>query len=119
MSISIKILLLEDSPDDASLLIRELQEAGFAPTWIRVETEEEFLAEVKNSPDIILSDYSLPQFDGLRAVKILQESGQSIPFILVSGTVGEDIAVEAMKLGATDYLLKDRLARLETRSSTL
>src|SRR5207247_3269594 len=67
---------------------------------------------IKNSPDVILSDYSMPQFTGLRAAELLRESGLDIPFILVSGTVGEDIAVQAMKHGATDYLLKDRIARL-------
>lgn len=112
MAKPIKLLLVEDSPDDADLLLAELRRAGFAPEWKRVETEPDYLAEIKDSPDIILSDYSLPQFSGLQAVKLLRESGLDIPFILISGTVGEDTAVEAMKHGASDYLLKDRIARL-------
>ncbi len=106
------VLIVEDSQDDADLILAELRHAGFAPKWKRVETEPAFLAEIKNSPDIILSDYSMPQFSGLRAAELLQASGLNIPFILISGTVGEDVAVEAMKHGATDYLLKDRIARL-------
>ena len=105
-------MIVEDSPDDADLLVAELRRAGFDPKWKRVETEPDFLAEIKKAPDIILSDYSMPQFTGLRAAELLQASGLNIPFILISGTVGEDVAVEAMKHGATDYLLKDRIARL-------
>ncbi|MGP8200345.1 MAG: response regulator [Limisphaerales bacterium] len=112
MTNALNILVVEDSPDDADLMLRELRHAGFDPAWKRVQEEAEFLAEIKKMPDIILSDYALPRFTGLRAVKLLRESGLKIPFILVSGTVGEDIAVEAMKYGATDYLLKDRVARL-------
>jgi signal transduction histidine kinase/FixJ family two-component response regulator len=77
-----------------------------------VDTETDFLVQLKKSPDIVLSDYAMPQFNGLRAAKLTLESGLNIPFILISGTVGEDSAVEAMKCGATDYLLKDRVARL-------
>jgi len=109
---SIQVLLLEDREVDAELLIRELQRAGYDPQWTRVETEPDFLAEIKNQPDIILSDYSMPQFSGLRAAELLQKSELNIPFILISGTVGEDVAVEAMQHGATDYLLKDRIGRL-------
>src|SRR3984957_10373112 len=112
MATSINILLVEDSQDDADLILRELHHAGFDPKWKRVEIEMDFLAELKNSPDIILSDYSMPHFSGLRAAELLQKSFLDIPFILISGTVGEDVAVDAMKHGATDYLLKDRLARL-------
>jgi PAS domain S-box-containing protein len=108
----INILFVEDSVDDTAMLVHELKSAGFDPHWKRVETQPDFLAEIKNLPDIILSDYSMPQFSGLRAVELLQKSGLDIPFILISGTVGEDVAVEAMKFGATDYLLKDRIARL-------
>ena len=112
MAMSINILIVEDSQDDADLVVDELRRAGFDPKWRRVETEPDFLAEIKNLPDIILSDYSMPQFSGLKAAKLLRESGSDIPFILISGTVGEDVAVEAMQHGATDYLLKDRIARL-------
>ena len=112
MATPVKLLLVEDSQDDADLLLAELRRGGFIPEWKRVETEPDYLAELKNLPDIILSDYSMPQFSGLRAVKLLRESGLDIPFILISGTVGEDLAVEAMRHGAFDYLLKDRIVRL-------
>ncbi|HZI31385.1 MAG TPA: PAS domain-containing protein, partial [Candidatus Binatia bacterium] len=112
MATPLKILLVEDSPDDAELILCELRHAGFDPAWKRVEREADFLAELDRQPDIILSDYSMPQFTGLQAAKLLRESGRDIPFILVSGTVGEEVAVEAMKHGATDYLLKDRIVRL-------
>ncbi|HWC59721.1 MAG TPA: response regulator [Verrucomicrobiae bacterium] len=114
MSKPLKILIVEDSQDDADLIVAELKYAGFTPQWKRVETERAFLEELKQAPDIILSDYSLPQFSGLKAATLLRASGLEIPFILISGTVGEDVAVEAMKHGATDYLLKDRIARLGT-----
>ena len=108
----LNILIVEDVQDDADLALAELRRAGFDPKWKRVETEPDFLAEIKKSPDIILSDYSMPQFNGLRAAELLRKNNLDIPFILISGTVGEDIAVDAMKQGATDYLLKDRIARL-------
>src|SRR5476649_1938224 len=112
MNTAINILIVEDSKDYEDLLVRELRRAGFEPKWKRVETEPDFLAELKNLPDIILSDYSMPQFSGLRAAQLAEQSGLGIPFILISGTVGEEIAVEAMKHGATDFLLKDRVGRL-------
>src|SRR5882724_7453050 len=112
MPTPLNILIVEDSPSDAELALAELHRAGFDPKWKRVETEADFLAEIKKSPDIILSDYAMPEFSGLRAAELLRTSGLDIPFILISGTVGEEAAVAAMQLGATDYLLKDRLARL-------
>ena len=112
MATPMNILIVEDSPDDAELLVAELRRAGFVPEWIRVETEPDFLAGLERKPDLIISDYSMPQFNGLRAAELAKASGLDIPFILISGTVGEDTAVEAMKRGATDYLLKDRLSRL-------
>jgi two-component system, cell cycle sensor histidine kinase and response regulator CckA len=112
MATSLNILIVEDSQNDADLIVAELRRAGFAPEWKRVETEPDFLAEINNSPDLILSDYSMPQFSGLRAAQLARESGRDIPFILISGTVGEEVAVEAMKSGVADYLLKDRLVRL-------
>jgi len=112
MTTPINILIVEDSQDYADLLVRELRREGFEPKCKRVETEPDFLAELKKLPDIILSDYSMPQFSGLRAAQLAQESGLGIPFILISGTVGEETAVEAMKHGATDFLLKDRIGRL-------
>lgn len=105
-------MIVEDSQDDVNIIIRELKRAGFDPAWRRVETKPAFLAEIANPTDLIISDYSMPEFTGLEAARLLRERGSDIPFILLSGTVGEDVAVEAMKHGATDYLLKDRIARL-------
>jgi len=112
MTIPLRVLILEDRPADAELLLHELRQSGFDPEWQRVETEEEYLAALHPALDIILSDYGLPQFDGLRALQLLRARGLDIPFILISGTIGEDIAVECIKQGADDYLLKDRLTRL-------
>jgi PAS domain S-box-containing protein len=112
MKKSLNVLIAEDSQDDADLVVHELRRAGFEPKWTRVDTEPDFLAELEKLPDIILSDYAMPKFSGLRAAELLQERGLNIPFMLISGTVGEDVAVEAMKHGVTDYFLKDRIARL-------
>lgn len=109
---SIKILIAEDSSSDAELLLRALQRAGYSPEWQRVDTEEDFLAILHPGLDLVLSDYSMPQFTGLRALELIKSRHPEIPFIIVSGTIGEETAVEAMRLGATDYLLKDRLGRL-------
>jgi signal transduction histidine kinase len=109
---SLKVLLVEDNPDDAKMVLRELKRDGFEPISQRVDTEVVFLDSLHSDLDFILSDYAMPEFNGLRALELLKKSGLEIPFILISGTIGEDIAVEAMKLGATDYLLKDRLTRL-------
>jgi DNA-binding NtrC family response regulator len=112
MKQALQLLIVEDNPSDAELLLAELRRGGFDPAWTRVETEPAFLAELEKLPDIVLSDFAMPEFSGLRAAELLQASGLDIPFILISGTVGEDAAVKAMKLGATDYLLKDRMQRL-------
>ena len=112
MNKSIRVLVLEDRALDAEMNIRELRRAGFDPQWKRVETEADFLAGLATLPDLVLADYALPHFDGLRAVKLLRERGLDIPFILISGTIGEEAAAEAIRLGATDFMLKDRLARL-------
>ena len=112
MELALKVLVVEDSENDVELAMAALRGAGFAPVWVRVATEDAFLEELGKNPDIILSDYSLPQFNGLRAAQLLKASGRNIPFILISGMIGEDLAVEAMKYGATDYLLKDRISRL-------
>src|SRR6266850_6792707 len=112
MAVPINVLIVEDSPDDAELIVNQLRQAGFEPKWNRVENEPNFLAQLETSPDVILSDYSMPQFTGLKAVELLRARGLDTPFILISGTMGEEIAVEAIKRGATDYLLKDRIGRL-------
>src|SRR5580704_11761519 len=112
MSEIVRVLIVEDDPVDAELMVRELKRGGFAPDWVRVQTESEYLAQLDREPEIILSDSNLPLFDGFEALDLLRKRGLDIPFILVSGRMGEDLAVEAMKRGACDYLLKDRLARL-------
>src|ERR1043165_337747 len=90
----------------------ELQRTGFDPQWTRVDTEREFLAELKKLPDLIISDYAMPEFNGLRALELTKREESDVPFIIVTGTIGEELAVAAMKYGAADYLLKDRLGRL-------
>jgi PAS domain S-box-containing protein len=112
MATPLHVLILEDRPADAALMVHELRRAGFDPVWRRVETEEDYLAHLDPELDVILADYTLPQFDALRALQLLQERGRDTPFLIVSATIGEEIAVAAMKQGAADYLLKDRLARL-------
>jgi signal transduction histidine kinase len=107
------ILVLEDSLADAELEVALLEEAGFACRWGRAQTREEFLSRLQSgSYDLILADYSLPGFDGLSALKLVRAQGLDVPFILVSGTVGEETAIESLKAGATDYVLKPRLSRL-------
>jgi len=108
----IRVLLVEDNDDDAELVIHTLRSEGFELAVQRVETEEEFLNHLQPTVDIVLSDYHLPRFDGLRALDLLKESKLDVPFLLISGAIGEDTAVEAMRRGAADYLLKDRLGRL-------
>jgi diguanylate cyclase (GGDEF)-like protein/PAS domain S-box-containing protein len=109
----LRILVLEDMPTDAELSLREIKRAGLAYTVHRVETEAAFRQALSEfHPDIILSDYSLPSFDGLSALRIAQTERPETPFVFVSGTLGEDCAVDALKLGATDYILKNNLARL-------
>jgi PAS domain S-box-containing protein len=112
MPAKLKVLILEDRAADAELALHELRRAGYDPDWKRVETEPDFLAQLDRSWDIILVDYSLPEFDGLRALDIMWERGLDIPVIIVSGAIGEEKAVAAMKAGANDYIMKDRLARL-------
>lgn len=108
----LRVLVLEDSAADAELNIRELRRVGLDVQWELAATEADYLASLDTAPDLILADFSLPSFTALSALKLLRERGLDVPFILISGTVGEDAAVEAMKLGAADYLFKDRLARL-------
>ena len=112
MSTSLNLLLLEDSPADAELMIEVLRESGFDPTFRRVESKDAYLRELDQPPDFILSDYSMPQFTARDALQLMKERGLDLPFIIVSGCIGEEMAVECMKAGAADYLLKDRLGRL-------
>jgi PAS domain S-box-containing protein/putative nucleotidyltransferase with HDIG domain len=106
------LLILEDNPADAELAVKELEREGFVVKWSLVETEEAFREALNQRPEVILADYSLPSFDGLSALKIKQEIVPEIPLVILSGTIGEEIAVECMKSGATDYVLKDKLFRL-------
>jgi signal transduction histidine kinase len=112
MPTPIKVLIAEDNPVDAEMVMRELRRAGFEPEWRRVDTEVAFLERLNDGLDLVLSDFGMPQFSGLRALELLKQSGLELPFIIVSGTIGEETAVAAMKQGAVDYLLKDRLTRL-------
>lgn len=113
MGIPLNVLIIEDSENDALLILRELQRGGYAPFYERVQTAEEMLASLeKQSWDIVLSDYAMPRFNGINALRLLQEKKIDIPFILVSGLIGEETAVEAMKSGASDYIMKNNLLRL-------
>jgi PAS domain S-box-containing protein len=112
LPIPLRVLILEDRLSDVELILHELRRAGFEPEWQRVETRTDYLAQLHEGLDVILADYTLPQFDALRALHLWQERGLDIPFIVVTGSISEEVAVECMKEGAADYLLKDRLARL-------
>ncbi|HSQ04397.1 MAG TPA: response regulator, partial [Burkholderiales bacterium] len=109
---TLRVVLLEDSASDAELIIRELRSFGYGTQWVRIDTEEDFRAQIGSDPDLILADYTLPEFDALRALEILRDQGFSTPFIIVTGTLTEETAVSVLKRGADDYLLKDRLTRL-------
>ncbi|MFA6002056.1 MAG: HD domain-containing phosphohydrolase [Thermoleophilia bacterium] len=114
MSNPIRILMLEDSPEDAELVVRELRKTGMEFESVCVSTRAAFLKELEDySPDLILSDFSLPSYDGFTALEDHQRAGNGVPFIFVSGKMGEETAIEAMKRGATDYVLKQRLERLK------
>jgi PAS domain S-box-containing protein len=113
MGIPLNILVVEDSEDDAILSLREIKRGGYDPFHRRVETAEDMRAAIAERPwDVVISDFIMPQFSGLAALDLLKQSGLDIPFIIVSGKIGEDIAVEAMKAGAHDYILKGNLPRL-------
>lgn len=111
---SLRLLYLEDSPRDAELSIAVLEDAGYVCEWDRVDSRARFVAALGDPSryDIILADYRLPAFDGLTALRIVREGKIDLPVILVSGTLGEEVAIESLKAGATDYVLKARLARL-------
>ena len=113
MATEIHLLIVEDSEDDALLLLRELHKSGFEPVWKRVDTPEAMKGALSaHHWDIVISDFSMPCFSGLEALHMLKESGLDIPFIIVSGKIGEETAVEAMRSGANDYIIKGNLARL-------
>jgi DNA-binding NtrC family response regulator len=113
MKTKLHLLLVEDSPEDAALIQRELERAGYDVASERVETESAFRQALTQATwDAILCDFTLPQFSGENALRIVRETDADLPFIYVSGTIGEDVAVEAMKSGAQDYVLKHNLKRL-------
>ncbi|MFO8088116.1 MAG: PAS domain S-box protein, partial [Bacteroidales bacterium] len=109
----IRILFAEDLPADAEMARREIQNQGIAFDYRLVDTEEEFRDELTQfNPDIVISDYSMPPFDGLKALEIAREFRPSIPFIILTGSLNEETAVYCMKAGANDYVLKEKIKRL-------
>ena len=110
---ALRLLLVEDSEDDAALLLLRLRQGGYKVHSQRVDTAEHLRAALKREPwDIVISDYVMPLFSGLEALAVVREQNLDLPFIIVSGHIGEDTAVAAMKAGAHDYLMKDNLTRL-------
>ncbi len=113
MATRLRILILEDSPSDAKLLLRELRRGGYEVEHRRVDNAADMMAALESATwDVILSDYSMPGFSAPLGLKLMLDKGFDIPFIIVSGTVGEDTAVEAMKAGAHDFFAKNKLTRL-------
>jgi two-component system, cell cycle sensor histidine kinase and response regulator CckA len=113
MSTELRVLIVEDSEDDELLLLRALRQGGFEPSYLRVETPAAMRAALREQPwEIIISDYVMPQFSALAALRLLADEGLDLPLIIVSGTIGEETAVEAMQAGASDYLMKGNLTRL-------
>src|SRR5260370_14990893 len=113
MTTPIRVLVIEDSEDDMLLQLRELRRGGYEPAFQRVQTAGDLRAALSGGGwDVVLSDYALPGFNGLEALRLVQSSGLNVPFILISGTVGEETAVESMTAGAHAYLLKRNLTRL-------
>ncbi|MCK9390035.1 MAG: PAS domain S-box protein [Syntrophales bacterium] len=113
MNKPLRILIVEDSEDDALLTIRELKKCGYEPEYERVEAAEAMRTALREkSWDIILCDYTMPKFSGLAAIALLKEIGIDLPLIIVSGAIGEEMAVECMRIGAYDYIMKDNLSRL-------
>jgi len=113
MDKKLKILILEDNPNDAKLMEYELRKAGIDLSSKRVDTKDAFLEELKSSAwDAVLSDYSLPQFTGLEAFKLFRKLGIDIPYILATGSLNEETAVACMREGMDDYILKTSLKRL-------
>lgn len=112
MTGALNVLILEDRPEDAEVMAAELRRGGFDLSWIRADTERDYLAGLSSEVDVILADYSMPGFGALRALELLDESELDIPFIVVTGYLSDEDAAATIRAGAVDYLLKDRLARL-------
>jgi DNA-binding NtrC family response regulator len=113
MTNTLRVLLVEDSEDDAALVIRELARGGYEVTFRRVDTAESLIAAFEDARwDLAIGDFSMPQFSGTAALAVVRQFDVEMPFIFVSGTIGEDAAVAAMRSGAQDYLMKSSLKRL-------
>ena len=112
METQLHVLILEDNDNDIELMLYQLRRDGFQPTVRVAKDRQSFIDHLVPSLDVILADYNLPQFDALRALRLMQVHGFDIPFIIVTGYLGDETAVHCMKQGATNYLLKDRMARL-------
>src|ERR1700719_3329894 len=113
MGAPLRLLMVEDSEDDAAMLLRELRRGGYDVIHERVETSDALIAALNNQKwELVISDHSMPHFSGLDALNILRSHGSEVPFIFVSGTMGEEAAVAALKDGAQDYLMKTSLKRL-------
>ena len=112
MAIPLRVLFIEDSDDDTSLQVRLLEKAGYDVSFLRVQAPETLVSALDRKWDVIISDHSMPRFKGTDALRIVRELGVDVPFIFVSGTIGEDSAVAALKVGAQDYLMKTNLSRL-------
>jgi PAS domain S-box-containing protein len=108
----LQVLIVEDNPYDADVLVEQLRQNDFEPLWTRVDSERAYVEALRPDLDVIISDFSLPQFNGLRALELLKVKGYDLPFIIVSGVIDAETAVEAIKAGASDYLMKDRPERL-------
>jgi len=109
---NLRLLLVEDSEEDELLLVRELSRAGYTVDVLRVWTPEELQAALPGTWDVVISDWSMPRLDGLEAYRIVRNSDKEIPFIIVSGTIGEEIAVDALRAGVDDFMSKGKFARL-------
>lgn len=112
MNDNLRLLVVEDSVDDFDLLLREIRKAGFIVSALRVETADELEKSLIHQWDVVISDNTLPTLDAPSALKITRSFNHNVPFLIVSGTIGEEAAVEAMRVGANDYILKDNLKRL-------
>jgi signal transduction histidine kinase len=111
--IVLRVLLVEDSPDDADLVLEELRKQGYEPQFARVDNAVQMKSALEEQAwDVVLCDYAMPSFDALAALAVMKSTALDVPFIIVSGTMGEDVAVKAMKAGAHDFFSKDKITRL-------
>jgi PAS domain S-box-containing protein len=112
MAVPLKVLIPEDDHNDALLMVSVLEKEGYVLDWKRVEKKDAYVKGITQQPELILADYSLPQFNAFKALEVLQDQNQDIPFIVVSGVISEETAIKCIKAGAADCLIKDRLVRL-------